>query len=194
MSFRITKAAIHNQNVAGMHKLILIIIADHENEHGSWPSIDRIASMAGLARRQTQRYIRELEEKGEIIVLRQDGHHGANRYFVVNKTLQKLSQKVIHRGVVQDTGGVIQGTGGVSYKTPEQIKKDGAPPASGRGGDAVSQEDIFGTPPGYAGASQTNNETNHDTPTTIPPRCLHNPSKSALKCKQCSTAYIKGEI
>lgn len=186
MSFRITKAAIHNPNVTGMHKLILIIIADHENEHGSWPSIDRIATMAGIARRQTQRYIRELEQMGEIIVLRQDGHHGANRYFVVNK--------VIHRGVVQDTGGVINGTGGVSYKTPEHIKKDRTPPTPGRGGVPGNKRNFVGPRPGFAGEPQTEKQTDHDTPTDTPPRCKHNPLKSALKCNQCRTAYIKGEI
>ena len=96
MSFKITRAAIHNPNVTGSHKLVLIIIADHEGgEYGSWPSIGRIANIAGLGVRQVKRIIKELHEQGEILVVRQDGHHGTNRYFVVNK--------VINRGVTHVT-------------------------------------------------------------------------------------------
>lgn len=192
MSFKITRAAIHNRNVTGMHKLVLVIIADHEGgEYGSWASIQRIADLAGISPRQTKRIIKELTEKGELIVIRQDGHHGTNRYFVVNKTIPKVT----NRGVTRVTGGVTHVTPGVSPVSPEHIKKDGTPPSKARGGDAVTFKTIFEPPHGTAGAFQNEpeKETN-DTPKYVPPRCQHNPSKSALKCNQCSNAYRMGEL
>jgi hypothetical protein len=184
MSFKITRAAIHNPNVTGMNKLVLIIIADHEGgEFGSWPSIQRIADIAGLGRRQVKRIVKHLADIGEILVVRQDGHHGTNRYFVVNK--------VIHRGVTSVTGGVTHVTPGVSPMTPEHIKNSasaggGAPTATGK-----HTRPTFNTPQGEAQAVET---PTNDTPTYIPPRCLHNVSQSALKCKQCSEAFLKGEL
>ena len=72
MSFKITRAAIHNKNVYGLHKLVLIILADHEgNEYGSWPSMARIADMAGISVRHAQRVLRDLEEANEIVTKRQ---------------------------------------------------------------------------------------------------------------------------
>jgi hypothetical protein len=184
MSFKITRAAIHNPNVTGTHKLVLIIIADHEGgEFGSWPSIQRIADIAGLKRRHTQSIIKDLETMGEVLVVRQDGHHGTNRYFVVNK--------VIHRGAVRHTGGAPQHTQGVHHSAPEHIRNSGHTAASGRAVMPKLNSPIFNTPQGEAPAveSQPN-----DTPNYVPPRCLHNVSQSALKCKLCKEAFMKGEL
>lgn len=184
MSFKITRAAIHNKNVTGTHKLVLIIIADHEGgQYGSWPSIQRIADIAGISTRQVKRIVKHLEEIGEVLVVRQDGHHGTNRYFVVNK--------VIHRGdkiVIKDVENV---TPGVTPMSPEHIKNSAS--AGGRAPTATGKHTRpkFNTPQGEAPAVET---PTNDTPTYIPPRCLHNVSQSALKCKQCSEAFLKGEL
>jgi hypothetical protein len=187
MSFKITRAAIHNPNVSGSHKLVLIIIADHEGgDFGSWASVSRIATLAGLKRRQTQNIIHDLERMGELLVLKQDGHHGTNRYFVVNK--------VINRGALQYTGGAVQCTGGVHSSAPEHIKNSasaggGAPTATGK-----HTRPIFNTPQGEAPAIESPETETNDTPNYIPPRCLHNVSQSALKCNQCKEAFMKGEL
>ena len=184
MSFKITRAAIHNPNVNGTHKLVLVIIADHEGgQYGSWPSIQRIADIAGISTRQVKRIIKDLSEQGEILVVRQDGHHGTNRYFVVNK--------VIHRGVVNVTHHVENVTPGVTPMSPEHIKNSGATAGSARAVSPKLNSPIFNTPQGEAPAveSQPN-----DTPNYVPPRCLHNVSQSALKCNQCKEAFMKGEL
>jgi hypothetical protein len=184
MSFKITRAAIHNPNVTGTHKLVLIIIADHEGgDYGSWPSIQRIADISGLKRRHTQNIIKDLEKMGEILVVRGDGHHGTNRYFVVNK--------VIHRGALRRTGGAPQYTSGVQYSAPEHIKNSAsaggvAPTATGK-----HTRPIFDTPQGEAPAVES---PPTETPNYIPPRCLHNVSQSALKCNMCREAFLKGEL
>lgn len=167
-----------------MHKLVLIIIADHEGgPYGSWASIQRIADLAGLSPRQTKRIIKELTEQGELIVIRQDGRNGTNRYFVVNKSIPKST----NRGVV----GVTQG---VSWVSPEHIRKDGTPPGYARGGDAETIQLNSDAPPGKAGGRRTPQKEDHDTPKYVLPKCLHNPLKSVLKCELCSTAYRNGEI
>jgi hypothetical protein len=184
LSFKITRAAIHNPNVTGTHKLVLIIIADQEGgDYGSWPSVQRIADLAGLKRRQTQNIIKDLEKMGEISVVRRDGHHGTNRYFVVNKA--------VTRGALRYTGGAVQYTSDVQYSAPEHIKNSasaggGAPTATGK-----HTRPKFNPPQGEAPAVET---PTNDTPQYIPPRCLHNVSQSALKCKQCSEAFLKGEL
>jgi len=184
MSFKITRAAIHNPNVTGTHKLVLIIIADHEGgQYGSWPSIQRIADIAGISTRQVKRILKDLSEQGEILVVRQDGHHGTNRYFVVNK--------VIHRGVKNVTHSVENVTQGVTPMSPEHIKNSGA---TGGGAPAVSPKHTrpnFDTPQGEAPAVES---PPTETPNYIPPRCLHNLSQSALKCNMCREAFLKGEL
>jgi hypothetical protein len=184
MSFKITRAAIHNQSVTGTHKLVLIIIADHEGgDYGSWPSVQRIADIAGLKRRHTQSIIKDLEKMGEILVVRRDGHHGTNRYFVVNK--------VINRGALRHTGGAPQCTSHVHHSAPEHIKNSGA---TGGGAPAVSPghtRPTFDTPQGEAPAVES---PPTETPNYIPPRCLHNLSQSALKCNMCREAFLKGEL
>ena len=184
MSFKITRAAIHNRNVTGTHKLVLIIIADHEGgQYGSWPSIQRISELAGISTRQVKRIVKELEAKGEILVVRQDGHHGTNRYFVVNK--------VIHRGDKYGTKDVANVTQGVTPMSPEHIKN--SPTAGGFAptADRKLYTPIFNTPLGEAPAVETPTQ---ETPNYIPPRCLHNVSQSALKCKLCTEAFLKGEL
>lgn len=184
MSFKITRAAIHNPNVTGTHKLVLVIIADHEGgQYGSWPSIQRIADIAGISTRQVKRIVKDLEAKGEILVVRQDGHHGTNRYFVVNK--------VIHRHAQNVTRDVVNVTPGVTPMSPEHIKNSASAAASGRAATGNTNRPIFDTAQGEAPPVETPPK---QEPNYIPPRCLHNVSQSALKCNMCREAFLKGEL
>lgn len=135
--------------------------------------------MVGVSERHIQRLLRELEQQNEIVVVRQDGHRGTNRYFVVNK--------VIPRG---DTGVAK----GVTWVSPEHIKKDTTPPASGRGGDRVTINNLIDSDQGSARPVVIPEKETDDTPKYLPPRCQHNTQISALKCKQCSNLFIKGDI
>lgn len=193
MSFRATKAAIHNPYVTGTHKLVLIIIGDHENENGSWPSIARIGELAGLKPRRIKQIIKELVDQGELLVEHNSGRNGTNRYFLVRtnwKALAEQGKKLSTGGATQYTPGALHDTQGVQYSAPKYIKKDGTPSGPARDGDAVSNKEQKGTPPGSAGATQTTQKTQN----YIPPRCTHNPTQSVLKCEQCSEAYRNGEI
>lgn len=56
-------------------KMVLLAIADHAGHDGdnAWPSVARIAGMVGINSRNTQRYIRQLEAEGYLIVGKQQG-------------------------------------------------------------------------------------------------------------------------
>jgi hypothetical protein len=194
VSFKITRAAIHNKNVYGLHKLVLIILADHEgNDIGSWPSLARIADMAGVSVRHAQRILRDLEEQGEIETKRQAGHRGTNRYFVVHKSFNR-GDIFVSRGDTSVRGGDTQVTHRVTPMSPEYIKKATTAGAEPDGGSWASVETSTASTQGSARSGDNPKEDTDDTPNYLPPRCVHNPTKSALKCDQCSKQYREGEL
>ena len=194
MSFKITRAAIHNKNVYGLHKLVLIILADHEgNDYGSWPSLARIAEMAGVSVRHAQRLLRDLEDQGEIRTDRQAGHRGTNRYFVVHKSFTR-GDISFRGGDTSVRGGDTQVTQGVTPMSPEHIKKATTARAEPERGSWALTVDDTGTSQGEARSADDSETETTDTPRYLPPRCLHIPSQSALKCNQCKEAFLKGEL
>jgi len=89
MSFKLVKQIIHSDRVEGIHKLILIILADYVNDaksNAAWPSVTTVAIQAGTSIRHTRRIIRELETEGVLVTTRQAGLRGTNKY-VIDLTL-----------------------------------------------------------------------------------------------------------
>ena len=85
MSFKLVKHIIHSDRVEGIHKLILIILADYVNEgkgNAAWPSVTTVAIQAGTSIRHTRRIIRELETEGVLVTTRQAGLRGTNKYVI----------------------------------------------------------------------------------------------------------------
>jgi len=85
MSFKLVKKVIHSDRVDGMHKLILIILADYVNEakgNAAWPSVTTVALQAGASIRHTRRIIRELETEGVLKTQKQAGRYGTNKYVI----------------------------------------------------------------------------------------------------------------
>jgi hypothetical protein len=85
MSFKLVKRIIHTDRVEGIHKLILIILADYVNEgngNAAWPSVTTIAMQAGTSIRHARRIIRELETEGVLKTMRQAGLRGTNKYVI----------------------------------------------------------------------------------------------------------------
>lgn len=194
MSFKITRAAIHNKNVYGLNKLVLIILADHEgNDYGSWPSVARIADMAGISIRHCQRILRDLEEAGEIRTDRQAGHRGTNRYWVVNKLFNR-GDIYFKGGDTGVRGGDTHVTQGVTPMSPEHIKKAATAPAEPERGSRKITVTSIDSAQGEARPVDYSETETTDTPKYLPPRCQHNPSKSALKCEQCSKEFREGEL
>ena len=85
MSFKLVKSVISSERVDGMHKLILIILADYVNDNkgnAAWPSVTTISIKAGASVRHTRRIIRELEAQGVLKTVRQAGLKGTNKYVI----------------------------------------------------------------------------------------------------------------
>lgn len=71
--------------------LVLLALADYCNDRGeSYPSIKTLARKSRLGERQTQRVVQQLEEAGEIAVLKNGGPNGVNIYRI-NKGGDKMS-------------------------------------------------------------------------------------------------------
>jgi hypothetical protein len=67
MSVEALTIALHHSRARGAAKLILVGIANHDGDGGSWPSIATLAKYAGLKdRRQCTRLIGTLEQLGEV--------------------------------------------------------------------------------------------------------------------------------
>lgn len=77
MSIEAMSIALHHSRASGTAKLVLIGIANHDGDGGSWPSVRTLARYAGVDRRNVQRAIDKLAELHEIQVVQQAGGGGA---------------------------------------------------------------------------------------------------------------------
>jgi hypothetical protein len=195
MSFKLVKRIIHSDRVEGVHKLILIILADYVNEtkgNAAWPSVTTVAMQAGTSIRHTRRIIRELETEGVLITTRQAGLRGTNKYVIdVTGGVDTLPKFVpgadTHVRGGADThvppGADIYDTKGGHLRHPgadthvpridkEQIRTNtlDGPPASGQGG-AVSQQITKRDPNGDAGSGSAADTPRCQEHTTLKFQC-----------------------
>jgi hypothetical protein len=135
VSFKLVKKIIQSDRVDGMHKLILIILADYVNEskgNAAWPSVTTIALKAGASIRHARRIIRELETEGVLKTTRQAGLRGTNKYVIdVDSPVDNdtgADMGVLPRADIYDTkGGHLRHVGadmGVRRIDKEQIRTD----------------------------------------------------------------------
>jgi hypothetical protein len=104
----------------GTRKLILIGIANHDGEGGSWPAIETLASYAGVTRRNAQKAIRVLEAEGVLTVEANGGGHRntradqrSNLYVIDYDSLGdgvSVATPRTERGVAGDPNGVSLGS------------------------------------------------------------------------------------
>lgn len=90
MSIESVAIALHHSRAKGAAKLVLIGIANHDGDGGSWPSMATLAKYAGVTPDQARRLVRKLQELREVRVLVQQGglaetpdHLRPNRYEVL---------------------------------------------------------------------------------------------------------------
>ena len=105
MSFKLVKSVIQSERVDGMHKLVLVILADYVNDtkgNAAWPSVTTVAIKAGASIRHTRRIIRELEQQGVLKTIRQAGLKGTNKYVI---DLQGADTHVRPGADIYDTKG-----------------------------------------------------------------------------------------
>ncbi len=65
--------ALRHSRAKGTAKVVMIGIANHDGDGGSWPSIDTLADYANVDPRSVQRAIDQLEKLGEVRRIVQGG-------------------------------------------------------------------------------------------------------------------------
>lgn len=122
MSFEATAIVLNHSKAKGTTKLVLIGIASHEGDGGSWPSIATLARYANVHPRNVQHALRTLEQLGEIETELQAGGSkgggvgiGPNRYRVTLRCPFECDRSSQHRtrdallrfgiGADEQTGG-----------------------------------------------------------------------------------------
>ena len=123
MSFTATKLSWELSTRSGSHKLVLLCIAHHQNDVKgvAWPSIDRIARMCCIGRRQVFDIIKDLTQGGEIE--RRSGMKTgqANRYVVTIGNGEGV-QTAAPRGELRRTPtGAVDRTPPVQPAAPEAL-------------------------------------------------------------------------
>ena len=73
MSIESVAACLNVQGLRPVTKLVLLGIANHDGDGGSWPAVSTLARYAGVSERTVQRCLRELEQAGHITTLHQAG-------------------------------------------------------------------------------------------------------------------------
>ena len=136
MSFKLVKKVISSELVDGMHKLVLVILADYVNDtrgNAAWPSVTTVAIKAGASVRHTRRIIRELELQGVLKTTRMAGMRGTNKYVI---DVSGADMGVLPGADIYNTKGGhmehVRADMGVRRIYKEQIRTDtvaaGAPP------------------------------------------------------------------
>lgn len=135
MSVEHLAVVLHHSKAKGTAKLVLLGIANHQGDGGSWPSVSRLATYANVTERNVQKALSWLVSAGEVSVTVQAGgdhrledHQRPNRYEVLvvcpqhcdhtpqHRDTRKLAGPqlpalpVIHRGVDSDTPPLSQST------------------------------------------------------------------------------------
>lgn len=136
MSVESLAIVLHHSKATGTDKVVMIGIANHDGDGGSWPAIVTLATYANVDPRAVKKSIRRLEAIGEVRRHVQDGgtRHMAdyarpNRYEILVRCPANCDRTMSHRtpklstdapkgGVSHRTPGVLADTGGVSAKVP----------------------------------------------------------------------------
>jgi len=186
MSFKLVKRVIHSDRVDGMHKLILVILADYVNEakgNAAWPSVTTVALQAGASIRHTRRIIRELEAEGVLKTQKQAGLRGTNKYVIdvdipVDNSV-RADTHVRGRADIYDTKGGhmehVRADTHVPRIDKEQIRTNtfGGAPAPGQGATASLQSnDPNVATVGMAVAADT-------------PQCDEHTTQQDNRCRKC---------
>lgn len=87
MSLESIAIALHHSRASGTAKLVLLGIANHDGDGGSWPSVATLARYANVSRRNVQKAVERLEQLREVKRIVQAGgdhrfaeHERPNRY------------------------------------------------------------------------------------------------------------------
>ena len=102
---------LYHAKVGGSAKLILLGIANHEGDGGAYPAVDTLARYANIDRRQTQRILRSLEDKGLLLSTMRFGSSTLYRVAVQcpENCDRSTNHRLLDRGGVEDTPSTQRG-------------------------------------------------------------------------------------
>lgn len=156
MAINVLSWAFQQQLPSPTAKLVLIALADHANAEGEcWPSMGRIAQIAGISDRQVSRHIQVLVDRGLVEKVdrrRRNGYLGSWNYRVLYQTPVSARDEspTGHQGqFLQDTGvrsepsrepSVVLATD-VAQKRPKNPLFDAVAEACGLGGKSLTRSE-----------------------------------------------------
>ncbi|HEY7821678.1 MAG TPA: helix-turn-helix domain-containing protein [Acidimicrobiia bacterium] len=73
MSVEAMAMVLHHSQASGTDKVVLLGIANHEGDGGSWPAVATLAKYARCSERSVRYSLKRLVESGELVVVRQGG-------------------------------------------------------------------------------------------------------------------------
>lgn len=119
MSVESISLVLNHSMASGTAKLVLVGIANHDGDGGSWPSIGTLARYANCSERSVQRAIELLVKIGEVVVhLNAGGTHATqnryrpNRYEITVTPVDNPDQGVTHVSPLTDRGVTSMATRG----------------------------------------------------------------------------------
>lgn len=126
MAFEYTAKVWENSNSVGNARLVLLVIADRANENGEcWPSVADLVSRTKACERSVRGSLKELEDMGEISVVKNGGRRGTNLYRItVNDNLVSGAKSAPAKSAgVQNLqgGGAKSAPLGVQNLHPESV-------------------------------------------------------------------------
>ena len=164
MSLRALTVVWENSKATGTLLLLELAIADCANETGvSWPGIDYLAQKSRMSRRSIVYLLQKLEDLGELIVERNEGPRGTNRYLLpmvtrgatVAHVMQLAARPVqpdaplpVHKVAPVQAGGGANCTTGV---TPEPSGTKTAAAIADGAVEWPSEEDVLTFARAYPG-------------------------------------------
>lgn len=127
MSVESIALVLNHSAATGNDRLVLIGVANHDGDGGSWPTVRTLGRYANVSRRTVQRCLRNLEALGELTVEYNDGgthrtpkDERPNRYSITLKGGGVTADAPSEKGASERTeGGVTVDTGGASLLSPE---------------------------------------------------------------------------
>ena len=87
-----------NSKAKSTKLLLMLALADHADDDGyCWPRIETLAHKIRMSSRSVRRFVQELEQQGELLVIRD---HRNNRYIVtMDRSREEIKAVLSMRGI-----------------------------------------------------------------------------------------------
>jgi len=130
MSIEAVSLVLNHSKAHGRAKLVLIGIANHMGDQGSWPSIETLSKYANASERSIKRDIQELVELGELVVQYQaapiNSQYKTNLYWITISGVTDLVSGVttqVSRGDSSGKSGVTRVGTQTIIKTIKELER-----------------------------------------------------------------------